>query len=119
MTGNQATCKRCKRTLRAAASVSAGIGPVCKLREARENTLKAAGLTSAQQTEALQLLADHAVIPHSRKGVFLVVSTDGERTYLATSNHCTCPCGLHAMTTATAKPCKHAGAVLARLTRAA
>lgn len=49
--------------------------------------------------------------------MFLVISRDGETAYRTTTDHCNCPWGLRAMTTASVKPCKHIGAVRARLAR--
>lgn len=115
----QVKCKRCGRVLRSAKTAAVGIGRTCALREARENALKEAGLTEKQQAEALELLADGAVIPSGHKGVWLVLSRNSEDVHKATPDHCTCMWGLWKMTSATVKPCKHAGAVRARLAKAA
>lgn len=116
-TTETAKCRRCHRALTKSAAL--GIGPVCALREAREHAVKTAGLTADQQVKALEILADGGVIPSTHKGVWLVISGDGGNTYRATAGHCTCKWGLRKMTSATVHPCAHAGAVIARLTRAA
>lgn len=55
------------------------------------------GFTPNQGDKARLLLADSGLAPHGHPRCFWVVSADGERTYLAHPDGCTCPAGLHAV----------------------
>lgn len=102
-----ARCLRpgCGRKLSAPSSVAAGYGPVCRAR-IRLAALNEAirGFATRQVEAARELIADGGLIPTSRPGVFLAVSSDGERTYLTHSETCACPSGLRRLTACT---CKH------------
>lgn len=104
-------CHRCRRVLKSAASIAAGIGRGCaaKIRQAaREHALD--GLTEKQADEAREIVADGGVI-EARENVFRVVSGDGAQSYIATPDgHCNCKWGLR-RTSADTKVCKHVGAV--------
>lgn len=107
-TTKTATCKRCHATLTSPASVKAGIGPRCAAIQAAMESLNA-----AQQARALELIADHGIIP-VRKGIYRVTATSGENTYLtAVTGQCTCNWGL-CRASALKKTCYHVAA--ARLT---
>lgn len=104
-----ATCRRCRATLRAPASVAAGIGPRCAAIEAAFG-----GLNDKQRDKALEVIADGGVARTSRPGVFRVVSSDGSSVHLCSLNgNCTCGWGLRRHT-ASAKTCYAVAA--ARLT---
>lgn len=51
------------------------------------------GFSREQIEKARLLLADDALRPHGHPGVFWVVSNDGERLYLTSSQNCNCPAG--------------------------
>jgi hypothetical protein len=89
--GHASKCKDCGRSLRAAYSVRAGRGPVCRLRHL---TRVLADFTKDQAEKARELLADGGLVPTSHAGVFRAVSSDGERSYLSHSAACNCPAGL-------------------------
>lgn len=107
----QARCLRCRRVLKSASSIAAGMGKGCaaKVRQAaREHALD--GLTDKQAAEAQEIVADGGVI-EAREGVFRVVSGDGAQSYITTPDgHCNCKWGLR-RTLADTKVCKHVGAV--------
>lgn len=108
-TTKTATCKRCHATLTAPASVAAGIGPRCAAIEAATE-----GMTDAQRDKVTEVIADRGVIRTGRKGIFRVVSADGETVHICSVHgHCTCAWGRF-RTTATAKTCFHVAA--ARIT---
>ena len=99
-TPSQATCGtrclRCGRRLRAASSIAASYGRVCRAR------IRAAALaqavkdfTTAQVDKARELIADGGLVPTKRPGVFRAVSSKGDGSYLAHSAACACPGGLH------------------------
>ena len=89
-----ARCLRCRRTLTAAASISAGYGPGCRARiRAATLTTSSPEFTAAQVARARELLADGGLIPTSSAGVYQSVSSDGATTYLTHRAGCTCPAG--------------------------
>ncbi len=94
MTMKQQTvaCLGCGRTLRSAASVARGRGPVCA-RKVRNSTADLADYKPQQVDAARELIEDAAIIP-LRSQVFTVVSSDGTETYLTHPTNCTCPAGL-------------------------
>lgn len=112
-TDRTAKCLRCHRTLRVARSVRDGYGRGCKAR-IRAAAIAAAvkGFAQRQIDAARELIEDRALVATSRPGVYRVVSSDGERTYLAHSQTCTCPSGLRRLTATT---CKHSLGVLITL----
>jgi hypothetical protein len=98
-------CGRCHRPLRAARSVRDGYGRGCKaILRAAALTAAVRGFTAAQIERARELIELRALVPTSRPGVFRVPSSDGNGTYLAHSQTCTCPSGLRRLTACT---CKH------------
>ena len=100
-----ATCRRCRATLTAPASVAAGIGARCAAIEAATE-----GLKPEQTAKALELVADQGVT-RVRRGVYQVTSADGTATYLtAVTGQCTCAWGCR-RTSALAKTCYHVAAV--------
>lgn len=112
-TGQPAKCGRCHRTLRAASSIRDGYGRGCKAR-IRAAAIAAAvkGFAQRQIDAARELIEDRALVATNRAGVFRVVSSDGERTYLSTAETCNCPSGLRRLLACT---CKHSLAVRIRL----
>ena len=90
-----ARCLRCRRTLTAAASISAGYGPGCRARiRAATLTTSSPEFTAAQVARARELLADGGLIPTNHAGVYQSVSSDGGTTYLTHRAGCTCPAGI-------------------------
>lgn len=98
-------CGRCHRVLRAETSKRDGYGRGCKAR-IRAAAIAAAvkGFAQRQIDAARELIEDRALVATNRAGVFRVVSSDGERTYLSTAETCNCPSGLRRLTACT---CKH------------
>lgn len=105
-------CKHCHRILHAAASIARKAGRWCAAKAARLAAV-ARGFKAEQVDKALELIADKglAVV---RKGIYRVVSSDGERTYLAHSATCNCPAGLRSR-----NRCYHSLAVRILITRGA
>lgn len=100
-----ATCRRCRATLTAPASVAAGIGPRCAALEAAM-----AGLNGRQAAKALEVTELGGVVRTNRPGVWRVSATSGEESYLCTlDGHCACRWGL-CRGTASVKPCYHVAA---------
>jgi hypothetical protein len=96
-------CSRCKRTLRAAASIAAKVGPRCAAIEAALE-----GLNPEQKAKALEAIADKAVEPTSHDGVYRLASSKGDAIYIVSVNgNCNCAHGLRAMGT---KTCWHPAA---------
>lgn len=98
-TSSPATCTRCGRVLTSAASVAAGVGPVCARRIREHAAAALAAHSPAAIEKALELIADGAVLPVPvRPGVplavgfrrYLAVSSDGTVAYETTSTQCTC-----------------------------
>jgi hypothetical protein len=104
-TAQPTRCLRCHRVLRSAKSIAAGYGAGCRARIRAAAMAEAVkGFAAAQVEKARELIEDGAIVPTNRKGVFRVVSSDGERSYLATADVCNCPSGLKRLTACT---CKH------------
>jgi Family of unknown function (DUF6011) len=113
ITDQPVKCGRCHRVLRSARSVREGYGPGCKaIMRAAAIAAAVKGFAAAQVEKARELIEDRALVATSRPGVFRVVSSDGERSYLAHSETCNCPSGLRRLTACT---CKHSLAVRIRL----
>jgi hypothetical protein len=100
----------CGRTLRSAEAVTRGYGSRCwaKVRKAARTTDLSAW-TETQVEEAEQAIADGAVVPSTRGGVFYVVSSDGTEVYRTARHGCTCRNGL---LTRPSRPCWHRCAVV-------
>ena len=104
-----AKCLNCGRTRHfrsaAAAAKAAPHGRICRVK-VRLAALNEAirGFAQRQVDAAREMIADGCFVPTSRPGVFRVVSSDGERTYLAHPETCNCPSGLRRLTACT---CKH------------
>jgi Family of unknown function (DUF6011) len=87
-------CLRCRRTLTATASISAGYGPGCRaLIRAAALTTSPAEFSAAQVAQARELLADGGLIPTHRAGLYQSVSSDGAAVYFTHRAGCTCPAG--------------------------
>jgi hypothetical protein len=87
-------CLRCRRSLTATSSISAGYGPGCRARiRAAALATSSAEFTAAQVARARELLADGGLIPTHRAGVYQSVSSDGATTYFTHRAGCTCPAG--------------------------
>jgi len=102
-------CLRCGRLLTAQASVTRGTGRTCAARIAA--AAESADLTAwkPQQVEAArEAIADGAVIPTGRAGLYAVSSSDGTLVYLtdAAGQTCTCKAG------ANGRGCWHLAAAL-------
>lgn len=89
-----ARCKRCRRTLRSAASIARGRGRTCAKRERQAAAV--AGLKATTVAKAQELIEQRALVPIRGRRVFRIVSSDGQRTYLSAAQACTCPAGLKA-----------------------
>ena len=108
-TDHTAKCLRCGRVRRfrtaEAALTASPHGRVCAARIRLAAITEAVrGFAQAQVDKAREMIADGCFVPTSRPGVFRVVSSDGERTYLAHSDTCNCPSGLRRLFACT---CKH------------
>jgi hypothetical protein len=108
-----AKCLHCGRTRRfrsaEAANAAKPYGRICSARVRLAAMAEAVKGFAARQVEAArELIADGGLVPTKRHGVFLAVSSDGERTYLTHSETCACPSGLKRLTACT---CKHSLAV--------
>jgi Family of unknown function (DUF6011) len=88
-----ARCLRCGHTLRAAASVTAGYGPVCARRIRDAAKAVPGDFTAKQREQAAQLIADGGIIPASRPGTYQAVSSDGSTVYVAGADFCGCRAG--------------------------
>lgn len=87
-----ARCLRCGRALRAARSIRASYGPVCRARILAARLTEALrDFTAAQIGKARELIADGGLVPSGRPGVFRAVSSRGDESYLAHSATCNCP----------------------------
>lgn len=90
------TCRSCGRPLRAAASIARRRGRACHARALEEALRRAAaGYTRDQLARALDLIAGGGLIPHTRPGAYLAVSSDGSAVYLVDTRRCSCPAGVH------------------------
>ena len=88
-------CLRCGRTLRAASSIKASYGRVCRARIRAAALARALRDFSAAQVEkAREAVADGALV-RMRNGVWQAASSDGSSTYLVAWTTCNCPAGLH------------------------
>lgn len=103
-TGTRCHRRRCGRELTAPASVGAGYGPACEARVRETVKAVAATYSLAQIGRALQLVASGQMTPVD--GGWLVPSSDGLRSYLATASTCNCRAGRHGV------PCWHCAAVM-------
>lgn len=101
MTTNQGTdtattkCIRCGRTLRSGKSVADGMGRTCKARV--RAAAEVVDLTEfrdarAAKSKATELIEQAGVIPASRVGLFMAVSSDGTNTYLVDTDEGSCTC---------------------------
>ena len=91
-----AKCLRCGHRIRAASSIAAKYGPVCRARirlAAINEAVK--GFAAAQVEKARELISDGGLIPTGRPGIFRAVSSKGTDRYLVHSAVCNCPAGLH------------------------
>ncbi|MDL4812770.1 DUF6011 domain-containing protein [Actinomadura opuntiae] len=95
-TAPTAKCARCGRILRSAASIARGKGAHCARLDRREAAAREAGFKDAAIDKALQLIADHGIVPVRGRRVFAVVSSDGTGRYLTAREACNCPAGLRA-----------------------
>ena len=100
-TTTTAKCIRCGRTLRSTKSVADGMGRTCKakVRHAAEVVdLSAFRDAKAAKSKAVELIEQSGIVPASRPGLFLAVSSDGVNTYLVdiVEGSCTCKGYVHA-----------------------
>lgn len=87
-------CQSCKRPLRAAASITQGMGRTCARKARQEAAAQLAGFKAATVAKARELIADGGIVPVRGRRVFRAVSSDGTRTYLTAKEACTCAAGL-------------------------
>lgn len=85
-------CLRCGRTLRSAASVTAGYGRTCggKIRAAAA----ASAHKAAQVAKAVELIEVGGIVPLRRRRVFAVIASNGVDRYLTAREACNCAAGL-------------------------
>lgn len=108
-------CVRCGCSLRASSSVKRGYGPTCVsyLHNAPDNA-DLSEFHPWQADKASELLEACGLVPTDHPNVYRAVSSDGSRTYLSTTDGCTCKAGQHRV------PCYHrAGVAMLRATRRA
>lgn len=102
MSETQTTVKcHCGRKLTDPRSIARGMGPVCarKARKAAEVIdLSAFRDAKSARTKAVELVEQAAIVPASRTGLFLAVSSDGTNTYLIDATEGSCTCTGHART---------------------
>ena len=107
-------CQHCKRVLRSAVSIARKAGRWCAAKAARLAAV-AKGFKAEQIAKALEAIEDRAITRAARKGVFEVVSSKGDETYLVTAaGQCNCKAALR---TGRAGRCWHVAA--ARMVTAA
>lgn len=95
-------CKSCGRKLTAAKSIERGRGERCH----KLYLLAKAGFSAKQVEDARDLITDGGIQRSlRRRNLFTVVSSDGETTYLAARQGCTCPAGRKQ------RPCLHRAAI--------
>lgn len=88
-------CIRCHRALRSPASQRRGAGVWCAAKMRAAALAEAVrGFAEAQVEKAREAIADGALVA-IRAGVYQVVSSKGDATYLSHSDVCNCPAGLH------------------------
>jgi hypothetical protein len=109
VTADKPRCLGCRRQIRSAEALATGYGASCraKIRQAAKQTDLSAW-TESQVEDARQAIEDGAVVPSTRKGVFQVVSRDGERIRRTMTGGCNCEAGLK---TSQPRPCWHRCAV--------
>jgi hypothetical protein len=92
-TTNTAKCKRCKRVLRSASSLAAGMGRTCarKARQEAAAKLVLASYSPVQVEKVRELLADGGVQRVDR-ATFLAVASNGIDRYEVSTAHGTCSC---------------------------
>lgn len=102
-------CLRCNRPLRSAESRARRYGAGCwsMVRHA-ERSANLSAWTPSQIDEAELAIADGAVVPSTRPGVFHVVSVDGTEVHRTAEHGCNCAGGLK---THQPRPCWHRCAV--------
>jgi len=92
-TGSGARCLRCGRRLTAQASISRGVGRICRARIiAAAEVADLSDFHDWQVDKARELIEQQAIVPLSRPGLFAAVGSDGTTTYLvdAAERSCTC-----------------------------
>jgi hypothetical protein len=87
-------CVRCGRPARSARALATGYGERCRRVAYRAARLLEASAVRGADKAAL-VLRDGGVLPHPHPGVVRVLSTRGDRTYLAHHNGCTCDAGIY------------------------
>lgn len=106
-TAGATCCKHCGRALRSVASIAREAGRWCAAK-AKRLAAVAKGFKAAQIVKALEAIEDRAITATRRKGVFLVVSSEGDGTYLVTAKgQCNCP---NQLRTGKADRCWHTAA---------
>ena len=94
-TSHEARCLRpgCGRKLTSAKSVAAGYGPVC-LRKIRQAAIAEArkGFSPAQQDAADELIRDGGIVAQA-PGLYVAVSSRGDKSYSTDGFSCTCAAG--------------------------
>ena len=88
-------CLRCGRTLTSAQSITNGMGRTCRsrVRQAADVIdLTAFRDAKAARTKATDLIEQAGIVPASRPGLYLAVSSDGANTYLIDTAEASCTC---------------------------
>jgi hypothetical protein len=97
-------CSRCDRPLRSAASIAAGIGPIC----ARAARVAATGFSADQLDAAREVIGLGGVAHTSGRGaarVYAVAGSRGDTYSTSAAGECSCPAGTHG------RRCYHLAAV--------
>jgi hypothetical protein len=87
------TCGRCGRPLRSARSRKLGFGEACWTKVLAELRAGEDVFSARQLGDAREVIEQGGVI-YYRRGVYMVVSTDGTQVHRTTRDRCTCWAGL-------------------------
>jgi hypothetical protein len=106
MSTRDAHCTKCGRPIRSARALETSLGESCRRRVYRAARMLLASKSESAK-KAADLLLDAPPIRLASHGgrVWRTVNQDGQRTYLTTIDHCTCPAGIHC------RLCYHSAAV--------
>lgn len=97
MTTTQTTakCIRCGRTLRSEKSIADGMGRTCKAKVRHiADVIDLTAFRDARgvRAKAAELIEQGGIVPASRTGLYLAVSSDGTNTYLVDTVEGSCSC---------------------------